>query len=63
MSDNELSSAARRVQVAFTEYREALRERARIEAALGIYRCSVCLSEVVHPEEGEDTCRNCLALR
>lgn len=43
------------------ELAELYQARARLEARRGVYRCAVCRISFVNPEEGEDTCRSCLA--
>lgn len=39
--------------------RELLAIRARIEAARGKYRCTVCRVAYVDAQSGEDTCPDC----
>lgn len=56
---NELSAANKRVQEAWNAYRDALRERNKIEEQNGTYRCSVCLEAFVEPSKGFDTCPKC----
>lgn len=40
--------------------RDALNRRAREEAARGVFRCSSCRENFVSPEDGQDTCDDCI---
>ena len=59
--DNRISAAEKKVRLTWAAYREALKERAAIQAEHGTYFCSVCLLTVVDPANGQDTCAQCVA--
>jgi hypothetical protein len=60
MSDNRISAAEKKIRLTWAAYREALKERAEIQAEYGVYFCSVCLIRLVDPPKGEDTCPRCI---